>query len=588
MNSSLTWIAIALFVCSLALWHRLPGSRSRFRATFGLLGLWLALLAGAQAAGYWNLDVHLAPEIARAFLALALVQVVLGVAFDMAVARMGLPRFITEAAVVLAYVLVIFNLFYRLGVNLTGIFATSAVVAAVIGLSLQDTLGNMASFIALQFEDEIQPGDFIKCAEASGWVDYVRLRHTAVSTPDGDRILLPNSILTRSPVTILSRSRRTYIPFTMPYARNPQELIDAVTSALRASPIPQIAAEPQPFCIILEMAPGFIKYAAVVWMLKPGEEVFGVSAVLNRIFFSLERAGIPATEITHLLEMKAATDGHGERANPVDILRQTPIFRLLNEPELFELGARLRHLSFAPGERIIRQGDDGDSMYFVTAGQVAINLRGFNGAEQQVATIGPGDFFGEAALLTGAPRNADAIAASRVDCYRLDKSGLEGIIGRRPELVEDMSVVMAKGWPVCGRRRTARPRACARRTASPSCCRGSAGFSAWMATRLQADLLDLELRLFVRNQTVENRQDAFAVLVYAVQIGPERTLKVFIFDPFIGNTSRNVDILPKGIDRVPAQKKAIKKRRLALRSQRIEIVSRSHLKQISLTLKKPF
>ena len=155
-------------------------------------------------------------------------------------------------------------------------------------------------------------------------------------------------------MTIMAQSKRTLVPFTMPYACNPQELIDAVTSALRASPIPDIATDPLPFCIMLEMAPGHIRYAAVVWMLKPGLETLGVSAVLNRIYFSLERAGIPATEITHLLEMKAAVDGHGQRSNPVDVLRRTPIFRQLNDPELFELGARLHYLSFAPGERIIR------------------------------------------------------------------------------------------------------------------------------------------------------------------------------------------------------------------------------------------
>ena len=74
--------------------------------------------------------------------------------------------------------------------------------------------------------------------------------------------------------------------------------------------------------------------------------------------------------------MKTATDGRDARANPVDILRRTPIFRLLSDPEFFELGACLHHLSFAPGELIIRQGDDGDSMYFVTAGQVAITHTG--------------------------------------------------------------------------------------------------------------------------------------------------------------------------------------------------------------------
>jgi CRP-like cAMP-binding protein len=127
----------------------------------------------------------------------------------------------------------------------------------------------------------------------------------------------------------------------------------------------------------------------------------------------------------------------------VDILRRTPIFRLLDDPALLELGAGMRHFSFAPGELIIRQGDEGASMYFVASGQVAINYVGTDRAELLVSVISPGEFFGEASLLTGEARNANAIALSRVDCYKLDKEGLQGIIGKHADLAEDMSVVMA-------------------------------------------------------------------------------------------------------------------------------------------------
>ena len=443
MYALLPWIGLVLFFCAAALWKPVPRSRGRFRSAFGFLGLWVVLWAGTSAASWWQLSLPAARQLSLALIALAAVQVLAGVVFDFAVAKAGVPRFAGEIVVVACYILILFNLFYNLGVNVTGIFATSAVATAIVGLSLQDMLGNIASGIALEFENDLRVGDFIKCGDSSGWVQHVRLRHTTIETPDGDLVMLPNSFLTRSPVMVLSRSRRQFVPFTMPYANNPQELVDVVTLALQASPIPDVAVDPLPFCIVLEMAPGHIRYAAVVWMLKPGQEVFAVSAVLNRIYFGLERAGTPATEITHLLEMKAATDGGSEGSNPVDILRRTPIFRLLDDPGLFELGARLHHLSFAPGEIIIRQGDEGDSMYFVTRGEVAINYAGIDRSEIQVAVISPGEFFGEASLLTGEARNASAIAISRVDCYKLDKAGLQGIMTQRANLAEDMAVVMA-------------------------------------------------------------------------------------------------------------------------------------------------
>jgi small-conductance mechanosensitive channel/CRP-like cAMP-binding protein len=409
-------------------------ARGRFRSAVVFLALW-ALFAWIHQP-VWE-------GVALALLELAGLQVVAGLVFEFAVERAYVPRFAVEMGVVGGYAVILFNLLYRLGVNVTGIFATSAVATAVIGLSLQDMLSNIAGGIALELEGGINVGDFIKCAEASGWVRHVRLRHTAIDTPDGDRIILPNSFLTRSSVTVLPKSRRHFIPFSMPYARNPQDLMDTVAAALRGSEISGVATEPRPRCIVQEMAPGHIRYAAVVWMLEPGHETYVISAVLNRIYFSLQRAGIPATEITHLLEMKQATDGSAANANPVDVLKNTPIFRLLDEPGLFELGAQLHHLSFAPGERIIRQSEEGESMYFVTAGEVSITFAGADKLEREVAVMGPGDFFGEASLLTGERRNASAVAMSRVDCYRLEKEGLQKVLNRHQELAEDMSVVMA-------------------------------------------------------------------------------------------------------------------------------------------------
>jgi small-conductance mechanosensitive channel/CRP-like cAMP-binding protein len=408
------------------------------------LALWLVDWAGVSTASWLHLNTAAARQVAIAFVGLAAVQVIAGAVFNLVVDKTRIPRFVGEMVVVGCYIAIAVNLFYGEGVNVTGIFATSAVATAVIGLALQDMMGNIASGIALEFESDIRVGDFIKVGDAAaGWVKHKRLRHTAIETPDGERILLPNSFLTRSSVTVVPPKRRHFIPFNMPYTINPQELIDAVTFALRSSPIPDVAEDPAPSCLIQELTTGHIRYAAVVWTTRAGHDVKPISAVLNRLYFALQRAGIPVSEITNLLEMKASADAAGAASNPVDILRRTPIFRLLDDPGLFELGARMHHLSFAPGELIIRQGDDGDSMYFVTSGQVAINYVGAARSEIQVAVIQPGDFFGEASLLTGAIRNANAIAFSRVDCYKLDKAGLQGVIAQRPDLAEDMSVVMA-------------------------------------------------------------------------------------------------------------------------------------------------
>ena len=261
----------------------------------------------------------------------------------------------------------------------------------------------------------------------------------------------------------------------MPYSRSPQEIIEAIEVALRSSPLPGVAWEPQPQCLVQELSPGHIRYSAVVWLTKPGLDVEPVSAVLNRIYFALERAGIPASEISYLVETRTAATP-AEEASPADILRRTPIFRLLEDKDLGELAGKLHRLSFAPGEHILRQGDAGDSMYFVVAGRVSIAYRAVDGFETDLATFESGDFFGEASLLTGEARTATATAISRVTCYRLDKAGLQHTMELQPDLAEDMSVIAAhlarlsfrtraRSWiakRLCGARLKARLRMLAR------------------------------------------------------------------------------------------------------------------------------
>ena len=441
MYRFLPWIALTLVALAAALWK--IGDHRRLRAALAFLALSFVVW-GAEALGtVAGLNLAAVQQVAISLVGLAAVQVIAGAVFNFAVKKARVPRFAGEMVVIACYLVIVARLLFSLGVNVTGLFATSAVATAVIGLALQDMMGNIASGIALEFEKDIRVGDFVRAENTAGTVVHKRLRHTEIKTPDGDAVMLPNSFLTRSAFTVVGRTHRLFVPFTMPYTINPQELIDAVILGLRSSPIPDVATDPAPSCIIQELATGHIRYSAVVWTTNPAREGLTVSAVLNRVFFALKRSGIPVSEISTLVEMKAAAEVEAAPVNPVDLLRRTLIFRHLDETSLYELGATLRHLSFAPGELIVRQGDSGDSMYIITAGQVAINYTGIDKAETQVALITAGEFFGEASLLTGETRNSNAVALSRVDCYELTKAGLQTILENHADLAEDMSVVMA-------------------------------------------------------------------------------------------------------------------------------------------------
>lgn len=437
------WIAPSLFLYSLVLW-RILRSPARIRAAWGFLGLWAFVLFASYLPPSWTPSESDLTFIAHAFVDLATVQLLAVTIFYGLLRRVRIKRFLVEAIIFSAYAVIVANLLRQLGVNVTGIFATSAVAAAVVGFALQDMLSNIAGGIALELGGGIKVGDFIKCGEFSGWVEGVSLRQTVIKTGDGDLVLLPNSQLYRSPVKIWAPVHRHHVLFVMPHSVNSQELIDTVEFALRASPIPGVASDPAPACVVQQVDADCIRYAAVIWLTRPGRSGTETSAVLTRIGFALQRAGIPFGNFSHTVDLKTEKAPTRESVSPVDLLRRSPILRLLDDTDLFEVGARLHRLSFAPGEFIIRQGDAGGSMYFIGKGKVRVLYRSANGAEREVSVMNAGEFFGEAALLTGEPRNASVQAVSRVDCYELDKAGLQDIVRRRPDFVEDVSSVMAK------------------------------------------------------------------------------------------------------------------------------------------------
>jgi CRP-like cAMP-binding protein len=104
-------------------------------------------------------------------------------------------------------------------------------------------------------------------------------------------------------------------------------------------------------------------------------------------------------------------------------LRALPSFAHL-EPD--ELSAVLEHggwINVPPGEVIIEQGDEGDAFYAIRSGQVEVFEDGAH-----VATMGPGAYFGEIALISSVPRTATVTAKTPVRAYRLDRPGFDQLI----------------------------------------------------------------------------------------------------------------------------------------------------------------
>jgi MFS family permease len=122
------------------------------------------------------------------------------------------------------------------------------------------------------------------------------------------------------------------------------------------------------------------------------------------------------------------------------LLRGIPLFAPLGEPAVERLAGSLRPVHVDAGETIFRQGDDGDLFYLVRSGEVEVSV---DGTEPRV--LGPGDFFGEIALLRSVPRTATVLARTDVELDALDREPfLETVTGHGGSAEAAETIVAAR------------------------------------------------------------------------------------------------------------------------------------------------
>ncbi len=115
-------------------------------------------------------------------------------------------------------------------------------------------------------------------------------------------------------------------------------------------------------------------------------------------------------------------------------LRACPLFAPCSDPVLSEVGRSLRHRHFRRNEVVFHQGDPGDALHIITAGSVKIVLPSAEGEEAIIATLRPGDFFGELALLDGEPRSATATAVEPTETMTLPRDVFHELLDKHPSL----------------------------------------------------------------------------------------------------------------------------------------------------------
>jgi CRP/FNR family transcriptional regulator, cyclic AMP receptor protein len=128
----------------------------------------------------------------------------------------------------------------------------------------------------------------------------------------------------------------------------------------------------------------------------------------------------------------------------VDLLSQSGMLRGVPRPELERLAALMRRRTYRRGEVVIRWGEPGETLHLVCRGRLKVVLPSERGDEAVLAIVGPGDLFGEMALLDSGPRSATVVALEPVETATLSRADFLAFLHRSPAAVDGLLAALAQ------------------------------------------------------------------------------------------------------------------------------------------------
>ncbi|HEX3560883.1 MAG TPA: mechanosensitive ion channel family protein [Pyrinomonadaceae bacterium] len=318
----------------------------------------------------------------------------------------------------------------------------SALLGVILGLALQDTLGNLFSGISLHADKPFQVGDVISVGKYTGVVMSITWRAAKIKTFQNHIVLVSNSSIAKESIEVCPRDGQNarIVNFSTVYTDSPVKVIHVVREAIRECE--NVLRYMTPIVRIHDLGESGIEYDVKYWLSDYARFNDTDALVRQRIWYAFRRNGLSFSYPTRTVFMEqpyAPHDGTGRDAESLaELLSAVDIFSPLTSDELNALALNVRGHVFAPGETIIRAGDQGASMFVVHRGSVSVRVDS-NGQQRTIKQLAEGDFFGEMALFTGEPRTANVVAAEETEVFEIGHDAMKRLFETNPDLVEALS-----------------------------------------------------------------------------------------------------------------------------------------------------
>ncbi len=361
--------------------------------------------------------------------------------------KANVPRLLMEVFNVSVMITVALGVLNRVfDADLSTLLVTSTVLSAVIGLALQDMLGNLISGVALQLDRPFDIQDWIQVNGEEGEVVRMNWRTITIRNIDNQYVTIANASMVREIITNYSRptrEQRMHFKIGLPYGTPPGEvkriLLPAILGAAGVSraPAPDILAE--------EYGDFAIQYDIRYWITDYSKWPETRDAVLSRIWYALNRAGISVPFPIRDINLRQVSDELEQQARArqrrdiFNQLRPLQLFAPFDDAQIEQLAANSDLQRYQAGETLVQQGEVGDSLFVVKSGTARVDIHSGKNYITTVATRVPGDYFGEMSLLTGERRSASVIAETEMEVIIVDKEAIAEVLSTDLNNLEELT-----------------------------------------------------------------------------------------------------------------------------------------------------
>ena len=288
------------------------------------------------------------------------------------------------------------------GADLGGVIAALGVGSIVIGLALQDTLGNLFSGIALLFERPFNEGDWIEVDGTIGKVIEINWRSVHILTRELEMLVIPNAVLAGATIRNYRRPQKLHIePVDVGFSYNdpPNKVKQVMKETALATK--GVLDKPEPVVQTISYDDSSIGYRVRLFLADYDKVPVIRDEFVTRIWYAAERNGLnipfPIRTLYHNPPTKTNSDkiieGYQEQ------LHSFSSFASAGRETLADLARAATEKTFGAGEKAIAQGEQTQGLSIIVRGEASVTIKQENSfRELEIARLAEGDFFGESAL----------------------------------------------------------------------------------------------------------------------------------------------------------------------------------------------